>query len=82
MLGEEHNSYSGETEESSSSANHRPEQQKIHQEITKIFDKGYYHIILAGHQLSLYPSKYGRLKKYLKLSPEILEIDLNDKDQE
>jgi len=37
---------------------------------------------MAGHQLSAYPSKYGRLKKYLKLAPDLLEVDLSDKDQE
>jgi hypothetical protein len=37
---------------------------------------------MAGHQLATYPSKYGRLKKYLKLAPELLEVDLSDKDQE
>ena len=37
---------------------------------------------MAGQQLSIYPSKYGRLKKYLKLAPDLLELDLSDKDQE
>lgn len=37
---------------------------------------------MAGHQLAAYPSKYGRLKKYLKLAPDLLEVDLSDKDQE
>ena len=38
--------------------------------------------MLAGRQLRLYPSKYGKLKKYLQLSPELLEIELGDKEQE
>lgn len=69
LLGEEQGGFGAETEDSSSNAQHRPFQQRIHQQITQTVAKGYLRIIMAGPQLDAYPSRYGRLKRYVKLSP-------------
>jgi len=37
---------------------------------------------LVGFSLDVYPSKYGRLKRYVKLSPELFEVELSAKQQQ
>ena len=68
VLLEEGVSGSGE-EDSSSSGNHRPYLQRIHQEIVRIIEKGYLHFIVAGQHLDGLHSRFGRIKKYLRGAP-------------
>jgi hypothetical protein len=50
--------------------------QMLHQDITKKLENNYFHMILVGSNLNNYQTKHGRLKKYTKINPELLEIDI------
>ena len=45
-----------------------------------MIEKNYYHIILIGTNLNSYLTKQGKLKKHIKNSFDLLEIDLAKKD--
>lgn len=42
-----------------------------------MIDKNYFHVILIGFNLRDYQTKQGKLKKHMRHSHDLLEIDLS-----
>lgn len=40
-------------------------------------DRNYFHVILVGHNLKDYTTRQGKLKKYVRNTHDLLEIDLS-----
>lgn len=48
----------------------------MHQEILSKLERNYFHVILIGFNLKDYQTKQGKLKKYVRHTHDLLEIDL------
>jgi hypothetical protein len=50
--------------------------QLIHQEILSKIDNNFFHVVLVGFNLRDYQSRLGKIKKFVRYSHHLIEIEL------